>query len=201
VAASDAPRRRIYLVRHGEANYLDASGRRLADPDTAGLGQGREQARAVAQWFCAMGVARFDRVITSDYRLHRPRGAVLDDMRLPGVQSQAWPALRELRVADGQHSGESVAEARARILPALEQLRGGRMGHRADRRARWSTKSSCPKHSRARMPRTGASNRATGPDQCPRHRPRARNGRCARSTSARIRPLIMRSRWRITLKK
>jgi broad specificity phosphatase PhoE len=126
VAASDAPRRRIYLVRHGEANYFDAGGQRLADPDTAGLSaKGREQARAVAQWFCSMGVTRFDRVITSDYpRAAQTARGILDTMRLPAMQPQAWPALRELRVADGQHAGESVAAARARILPALEKLRG-----------------------------------------------------------------------------
>jgi len=128
VAASDAPRRRIYLVRHGEANYLDAGGRRLADPDTAGLSaKGREQAHAAAQWFCAMGVTRFDRVISSDYpRAAQTTRGILDDMRLQAVQPQAWPELRELQVADAQHAGESVTDARARILPVLEKLRGER---------------------------------------------------------------------------
>jgi probable phosphoglycerate mutase len=125
VAASDAPRRRIYLVRHGEANYLDAGGQRLADPDAAGLSaKGREQAHAVAQWFCAMGVTRFDRVISSDYpRAAQTARGILDDMRLQAVQPQVWPELRELKVADAQHAAESVAEARARILPALDRLR------------------------------------------------------------------------------
>jgi broad specificity phosphatase PhoE len=126
LAASDAPRRRIYLVRHGEANYLDASGKRLADADSAGLSvKGREQAHAVAQWFCAMGVTRFDRVISSDYpRAAQTARGILDDMRLQAVQPQAWPELRELRMAAGGHAGESVADARARILPALDRLLG-----------------------------------------------------------------------------
>lgn len=126
VAASDSPRRRIYLVRHGEANYLGADGHPLADPDAAGLsGKGREQAHAAAQWFCAMGVRRFDRVISSDFpRAAQTARAILDDMNLPSVEAQGWPQLRELKLADSTHAGESLAEARARILPALEKLRG-----------------------------------------------------------------------------
>ena len=125
-AASDAPRRRIYLVRHGEANYLGADGHPLADPDAAGLSdKGRDQARAAAQWFCAMGVRRFDRVISSDLpRASQTARAILDDMNLSSLQAQGWPQLRELRVANATHAGESLAEARARILPALEKLRG-----------------------------------------------------------------------------
>ena len=126
LAASDAPRRRIYLLRHGEANYLDGNGQRLADPDTAGLSpKGREQARAAAQWFCAMGVRRFDRVVTSDYpRAAQTARGILDDMKMQAVQPEAWAELRELEAGDATHAGESVAAARARILPALDKLRG-----------------------------------------------------------------------------
>ncbi len=128
VAASDAPRRRIYLVRHGEANYLDANGQRLANPDAAGLsGLGAEQARAAARWFCAMGVTRFDRVLTSDLpRAAETTRTLLDAMGLQAVQPQVDSALRELAAGNAQHPGESVAEARARILPTLEKLRADR---------------------------------------------------------------------------
>jgi probable phosphoglycerate mutase len=72
-----------------------------------------------------MGVRRFDRVISSDFpRAAQTARAILDDMKLPSVQAQGWSQLREMRVADATHAGESVAEARARILPALERLRG-----------------------------------------------------------------------------
>jgi len=128
IAASDAPRRRIYLVRHGEANYLDANGQRLANPDAAGLsGLGAEQARAAARWFCAMGVTRFDRVLTSDLpRAAETTRTLLDTMGLQAVQPQADSALRELAAGDAQHPGETIAEARARILPTLEKLRADR---------------------------------------------------------------------------
>ena len=128
IAASDAPRRRIYLVRHGEANYLDANGQRLANPDAAGLsGLGAEQARAAARWFCAMGVTRFDRVLTSDLpRAAETTRTLLDTMGLQAVQPQADSALRELAAGDAQHPGETIAEARARILPTLDKLRADR---------------------------------------------------------------------------
>jgi probable phosphoglycerate mutase len=154
VAASDAPRRRIFLMRHGEANYFDANGQRLADPDVAILtARGHEQARAAAQWFCAMGVRNFDRVITSDLpRAQQTARDLLDTMGLQGIQPQSWPEFREMKAggrealarmspAERDHAataydqaqvaaderlqgGESVAEARARIVPALDKLRG-----------------------------------------------------------------------------
>lgn len=123
VAASDAPRRRLYLVRHGEASYTGADGKPLPDPDTAGLSErGQEQARATARWFCAMGVRRFDKVVSSNLpRAAQTTRLLLDTMGLSAVQPEASGALREL---DPAH--ESIAEARARILPALERLRGER---------------------------------------------------------------------------
>ena len=122
-AASDAPRRRLYLVRHGEASYTGADGKPLPDPDTAGLSdRGREQAQATARWFCAMGVRRFDKVLTSNLpRAAQTTRLLLDTMDLPALQPEASSALREI---DPAH--ESVADARARILPALERLRDER---------------------------------------------------------------------------
>jgi probable phosphoglycerate mutase len=116
---SDAPRRRIYLVRHGEANYVGSDGKPLSDPDTAGLSdRGREQARTTARWFCEMGVMRFDRVLTSDMpRAAQTARVLLDTMGLGSLQSESAAALREI---DPAHESPDVA--RARILPALEQL-------------------------------------------------------------------------------
>jgi len=102
---------------------------------------------------CAMGVRRFDRVITSDLpRTQETTRDLLDTMGLQGIQPQSWPEFREMtagsrealaaltpearehalnafgqaRVAAEERSqgGESVEEARARILPALDRLRG-----------------------------------------------------------------------------
>jgi probable phosphoglycerate mutase len=141
-------------MRHGEANYFDANGQRIASPDLAVLtDRGHDQARAAAQWFCAMGVRHFDRVITSDLpRAEETARDLLDTMGLHGIQPQSWPEFREMtagsraalaamtpaerehaltafgqaRVAAGERfqGGESVGEARARILPALDKLRG-----------------------------------------------------------------------------
>jgi len=120
-------------MRHGEANYFDAHGQRIASPDLAVLtDRGHDQARAAAQWFCAMGVRHFDRVITSDLpRAEETARDLLDTMGLHGIQPQSWPEFREMtafgqaRVAAGERlqGGESVGEARARILPALDKLR------------------------------------------------------------------------------
>ncbi|HEX7373677.1 MAG TPA: histidine phosphatase family protein [Steroidobacteraceae bacterium] len=119
-AASDAPRRRIYLVRHGEANYVGADGKALPWPDAAGLSdRGRDQARAAAAWFCAMGVTRFDKVVTSDLpRATQTAEVLLATMGLSAVRPDASAALREL---DPQR--ESARAARTRILPVLERLR------------------------------------------------------------------------------
>lgn len=119
-SASDAPRRRIYLVRHGEASYVGSDGQPLPDPDTAGLSErGREQARATAHWFCTMGVTRFDRVITSELpRAVQTTRAILDVLPPTGVQPEPLAALREIDPAR-----ETPEAARARILPTLDRLR------------------------------------------------------------------------------
>ena len=120
VTAGDAPRRRLFLVRHGEANYLGADGKALPVPDTAGLSdRGRDQARAAAEWFCAMGVRRFDKVVTSDLpRAKQTAEVLLSTMGLSDVRPEALAALREL-----DPPRESTSAARARILPELARLR------------------------------------------------------------------------------
>ena len=57
-------RRRIYLMRHGDVTYFDASGRAI-DPESVPLNaNGRVQATAAGDLFAAQGI-RFDRVIVS----------------------------------------------------------------------------------------------------------------------------------------
>ena len=57
-------RRRIYLMRHGDVTYFDASGRAI-DPETVPLNaSGRDQASAAGHAFAAQQI-RFDRVIVS----------------------------------------------------------------------------------------------------------------------------------------
>jgi probable phosphoglycerate mutase len=152
--ATDAPRRRIYLLRHGDVNYFDANGKPVANPDEVFLTpKGHAEARAAGEWFCRMGVRGFDRVITSNLpRTQQTAADLLDAMGLLSARAEAWPDLREVQAGSKQQlstmapdelkrtvaafmqprvaadarlfGGESVAEARARILPAIERLRG-----------------------------------------------------------------------------
>ena len=142
-----APRRRIFLMRHGSVTYFDDAGKPF-QPDSVALnGDGRAQASAAGQAFAAAHV-RFDRVIASSL----PR--TVETARLvlaeTGQQSaiDSWPELDELRGgrlaaipdahlrdaftgafegmagADKRFlGGESVGELIDRVHPALARLR------------------------------------------------------------------------------
>src|SRR3984885_16077441 len=57
-------RRRVYLMRHGDVTYFDASGRAV-DPEGVPLNErGREEASAAGREFKAQQI-RFDKVIAS----------------------------------------------------------------------------------------------------------------------------------------
>lgn len=153
IPTPDAPRRRIYLLRHGDVNYFDADGKPVADPNAVPLtAKGHAEARAAGEWFCRTGVRGFDRVVTSNLpRTQQTAADLLDAMGLQSTRPETWPELREIQGGTRQQlaamtqdqrkraaeaflqprvgaderlfGGESVAEARARILPALERLR------------------------------------------------------------------------------
>ncbi|RFU43781.1 histidine phosphatase family protein [Paraburkholderia sp. DHOC27] len=94
-------RRRIYLMRHGDVTYFDASGRAI-DPETVPLNaNGREQASAAGRAFAEQQI-RFDRVIVSG---------------LPRTVETAQRVLAET----GQH-------IELEIDPALQEIRGGKLG-------------------------------------------------------------------------
>ncbi|MGF6758343.1 histidine phosphatase family protein [Paraburkholderia sp. GAS42] len=94
-------RRRIYLMRHGDVTYFDASGRAI-DPETVPLNEnGREQASAAGRVF-AQEQVRFDRVIVSG---------------LPRTVETAQRVLAE--------TGQQIE---LEIEPALQEIRGGRLG-------------------------------------------------------------------------
>ncbi len=94
-------RRRIYLMRHGDVTYFDASGRSI-DPETVPLNaNGREQASAAGRAFAAQQV-HFDRVIASG---------------LPRTIETAQRVLAET----GQHVD-------LEIEPAWQEIRGGKLG-------------------------------------------------------------------------
>jgi len=94
-------RRRIYLMRHGDVTYYDASGRAI-DPETVPLNAaGREQASAAGRVFAEQEV-RFDRVIASG---------------LPRTVETAQRVLAET----GQH-------IELEIEPEWQEIRGGKLG-------------------------------------------------------------------------
>lgn len=92
------PRRRIYLMRHGDVSYFDPAGKPLR-PDTVTLNdRGQLQVAACAREFAAIP---FDRVISSDL----PRCVETARLLVAGrsVKIEAQPAFREIqpgRLAD-----------------------------------------------------------------------------------------------------
>ncbi|MGA7776874.1 MAG: histidine phosphatase family protein [Paraburkholderia sp.] len=93
-------RRRIYLMRHGDVTYFDATGRAI-DPETVPLNAaGREQASAAGRVFAEQQIG-FDRVIVSG---------------LPRTVETAQRVLTET----GQH-------IELEIEPALQEIRGGKL--------------------------------------------------------------------------
>ncbi|HWT35915.1 MAG TPA: histidine phosphatase family protein [Paraburkholderia sp.] len=94
-------RRRIYLMRHGDVTYFDASGKTI-DPERVPLNaNGRAQADAAGRAFAGQAV-RFDRVIASG---------------LPRTIETAQRVLAQMR-----------AEIAIDIEPAWEEIRGAKPG-------------------------------------------------------------------------
>jgi broad specificity phosphatase PhoE len=140
-------RRRIFLMRHGDVTYFDASGRAI-EPETVPLNaNGREQASAAGREFAAHAV-RFDRVIVSGLpRTVETAQRVLAETGQQ-IEIEIWPEWQEirggrlaglppdevesafLRVFDGivpedTHflGGETIGELLDRVLPPVAQLR------------------------------------------------------------------------------
>jgi probable phosphoglycerate mutase len=86
------PRRRIYLLRHAEVRYVDASGRPVR-PDSVSLTeQGRRQAEATARVLSAVAL---DRAISSGLpRTVETAGIVLEGR---GLDVETREALQEIR--------------------------------------------------------------------------------------------------------
>ena len=140
-------RRRIFLMRHGDVTYFDATGRAI-DPESVPLNErGREEASAAGREFAAQQV-HFDKVIASGL----PR--TLETARLVlaqtgrNVEIEVWPEWQEIRggrlsnlpdadferaflsVFDGIVpestaflGGETIGELLDRVLPPLQRLR------------------------------------------------------------------------------
>jgi broad specificity phosphatase PhoE len=105
------PRRRVYLMRHGEVNYIEQG--RAAPPDSVHLNEtGREQARAAAN---VLSAAEFDRVIVSGLpRTVETAQIILGERAL---QIEQVEALREIR--GGKFLHLSPLELRSTFVEAL----------------------------------------------------------------------------------
>lgn len=143
-------RRRIFLMRHGDVTYFDASGHAI-DPDTVPLNdRGREEASAAGHAFAAQKIA-FDRVIVSGLRRTVETAERVLEQTGQVVEIEVQPAWREirgggpgtippdqmenafLRVFDGIVpeetrflGGETVGELLDRVLPQVDALRADR---------------------------------------------------------------------------
>jgi probable phosphoglycerate mutase len=135
-------RRRIYLMRHAEAAYIDADGRVARDPREVPLtARGRREAAAMG---ALLAPAHFDRAVCSGLpRTVETAEIVLPDKRLP---LERVPELEEVRggprgpqrmvtARDVAYSvweaaqpegrflgGESFGELHQRVMGALERL-------------------------------------------------------------------------------
>lgn len=140
-------RRRIYLMRHGDVTYFDASGETI-DPDSVPLNdRGREQASAAGRAFAEQNL-RFDRVIVSGLRRTVETAQRVLDETGQAIAIETEPAWREirgggpgsiapdqmenafLRVFDGIVpedtrflGGETIGELLDRVLPPIDALR------------------------------------------------------------------------------
>ncbi|HEY1610520.1 MAG TPA: histidine phosphatase family protein [Paraburkholderia sp.] len=140
-------RRRIYLMRHGDVTYFDASGDTI-DPDTVPLNErGRAQASAAGREFAAQAI-RFDRVIVSglERTVETAERVLAETGQLVELEVQpAWREIRGggpgtiapdqmesafLRVFEGivpEHTqflgGETVGSLLDRVLPQIDALR------------------------------------------------------------------------------
>jgi probable phosphoglycerate mutase len=135
-------RRRIYLMRHAEAAYVDADGRIARDPRAVPLtARGRREAAHMSE---LLAPAHFDRAVCSGLpRTVETAEIVLTDKRLPlervpdleevrGGARGAGAAITPRDVAysvwqaerpDGRFlGGESFEELRVRVMSAVERL-------------------------------------------------------------------------------
>jgi probable phosphoglycerate mutase len=140
-------RRRIYLMRHGDVTYFDASGD-VIDPDNVPLNErGREQADAAGRTFAGQNIL-FDRVVVSGLRRTVETAERVLEQTGQVVEIEVQPALRELRgggpgtippdqmenaflrVFEGIVpestpflGGETIGELLDRVLPQVDALR------------------------------------------------------------------------------
>ncbi len=138
----DLRRRRIYLMRHAEADYFDEAGRRRPDPRVVPLtAHGRQEAAAMAD---LLSKATFDRAVCSG--LPRTRETAQTVLGARDVTLEVVSDLEEIRggsldqresMAPGDYAytmfkahepdakwalGERFVDFEARVLPAFQGI-------------------------------------------------------------------------------
>ena len=135
-------------MRHGDVVYFDAQGKPVPDPDKVNLSdKGKAQADATGAYLKTIGIAKFDRVLSSDLpRTVETAERVLAAAGIAGKPTEV-EALREMRngsikdvatvdlpktllaldaprvAGDTRFIGrESVAELQGRIAPPIKAL-------------------------------------------------------------------------------
>jgi len=138
LAAGPAPRRRIYLMRHGQVDYFDRAGTAVPREQRALSEAGREQARAAGRVLAAAGV-RSDRAIASNLpRTIETAQLVLGELG-SGAAIEQWPELREIEggsldgIADADLEREFHGAFRGVVPEHARFLRGETFGALIDR--------------------------------------------------------------------
>ncbi|KQR85957.1 fructose-2,6-bisphosphatase [Burkholderia sp. Leaf177] len=140
-------RRRIFLMRHGDVTYFDATGRAI-DPINVPLNErGRDEATAAGRAFEAQQI-RFDKVIVSGLPRTRETAQRVLAETAQEIEIDVWPEWEEIRggrlsnlppedferaflsVFDGIVpettaflGGETIGELMDRVVPPLQRLR------------------------------------------------------------------------------
>jgi probable phosphoglycerate mutase len=109
------PRRRIYLMRHGEVDYFDPDGKPLRPEPVPLNAEGKEQALAVGRELAGVP---FDRVVTSGLRRAVETAALVLSPR--ALEPERLPELREIQPGHVRDWGAaSEAEVRKEFLESL----------------------------------------------------------------------------------
>ena len=100
-AFDGAERRRMYLFRHGEVDYVDDSGQWVEDPNGVNLNdRGRSQAGAMARLFSDVHV---DKAVCSGFPRTVQTGRLILGNR--ALELEIVPGLQEIRHGTGEVSG------------------------------------------------------------------------------------------------
>jgi broad specificity phosphatase PhoE len=131
-----APRRRIYLMRHGQVTYFDHTGKPYLPEQVPLTAHGRAQATAAGQ---VLAQVRFDRVITSGLpRTLETAECVLSELRhRPPVE--IWPELVEIKggrlrdIPEDKLEEEFYGAFQGVVQESTRFLRGESVGELMDR--------------------------------------------------------------------